>query len=449
MTNSLKDFSRLSYAADLLVMSTSINAPLEEDNLRSLLEHEMSRDKPVVKAFTFSSYSITSYKFVRSTQISNLGDYPRRNIVLQAVEQNYINSSFSDFFRASEIVDQKFDYVQTKYGDPDIVDSLYRHAGKQLLPIEKDNISIPEPPFAEYYDSKEYRDLIHEHYTSYIDVIISEALRDGASIDTNTPLIMRLTYNQLNSTDYKALFFMCKPRAMLESLEGFSFSKYKSMEFSSPMIVNMDAYQSLLKIALEKSNLTNIELPDKPVKQKLLIILSENVTDDEREQLINELHVYVNSDLIVIQDTKDLMKTMDQTLSMLNIFFLVVSIVAGLLCFFVLWLSFTANVNENSWEFAVLRSVGITAMRVISLYVYEAFSIVLSSVILGSVIGLVVAIMMTGQFGMFTQLPFVFVFPSQLFFPILAMCIVIAFVGSFVPALVIRRKPISSVLKGM
>jgi len=403
----------------------------------------------LVLSYTFMTFSLTAYKFVRSTQISNLGDYPRRNVVVQSVEQNFLNATFSDFYKPSEITNQKFDYVKTAYGDPDVIDSLYRHAGQQLLPIEKDGIAIPEPVFSELYDSEVYREMIHDEYTSYYDVLISEALRDGASVDTDTPLIMRMTYNKLNSTDYRALYLMCKPRAMLQGLEGFSFSKYKSMEFSSPMIVSIDQYQKLLKLALQHSNLTDVKLPEKPVKQRLLVTLKENITDDEREQLINELHIYVNSDLIVVQDTKDLMETMDNTLSMLNIFFLVVSIIAGLLCFFVLWLSFTANVNENSWEFAVLRSVGITAMRVISLYVYEAFSIVLSSVILGTLIGLVVAIMMTVQFGMFTQLPFKFVFPSELFFPTLAMCIIIAFIGSFVPALVIRRKPISSVLKGM
>jgi hypothetical protein len=29
------------------------------------------------------------------------------------------------------------------------------------------------------------------------------------------------------------------------------------------------------------------------------------------------------------------------------------------MCFFILWLSFTANVRENAWEFGVLRSIGV------------------------------------------------------------------------------------------
>ena len=105
--------------------------------------------------------------------------------------------------------------------------------------------------------------------------------------------------------------------------------------------------------------------------------------------------------------------------------------------------------NENSWEFAVLRSIGVTANQVISLYVYEALSIVLASVILGTIVGLAVAILMTVQFNMFTQLPFSFSFPFILFFPILGMSVVIAIVGSYLPAAIIRRKPIGGVLKGL
>ena len=52
-------------------------------------------------------------------------------------------------------------------------------------------------------------------------------------------------------------------------------------------------------------------------------------------------------------------------------------------CFFMLWLSFTANIRENSWEYGVLRALGLTASTVLRLYIYEAIVIVLSCLILG------------------------------------------------------------------
>lgn len=63
------------------------------------------------------------------------------------------------------------------------------------------------------------------------------------------------------------------------------------------------------------------------------------------------------------------------------------AVIAVVLSFFILWLSFTANIRENAWELGVLRSLGLTSAQVIRVYVHEALSLVLSSVFMGSVIG--------------------------------------------------------------
>lgn len=83
-------------------------------------------------------------------------------------------------------------------------------------------------------------------------------------------------------------------------------------------------------------------------------------------------------------------------------FFNVVSLVAVLLCFFVLWVSIAATIRENSWEMAVIRSLGLGAFVVQRLYIYEALCVVLSSVILGTIIGLLVSVTLILQFNLFT-----------------------------------------------
>jgi len=88
-------------------------------------------------------------------------------------------------------------------------------------------------------------------------------------------------------------------------------------------------------------------------------------------------------------------------------FFTVVGVLAMVLCFFILWLSFTANIHENAWEFGVLRAVGLNvsncfgtdfarvtcsccvlqSVQVVMVYVYEALALVLVGVILGTIVG--------------------------------------------------------------
>ncbi len=71
----------------------------------------------------------------------------------------------------------------------------------------------------------------------------------------------------------------------------------------------------------------------------------------------------------------------------------------------------SANIFEQSKEIAVLRAVGLTRMRVIFLYVYEAFILVMASSLLGLFIGTIVGWTMVLQRVLFVQLPLEFYFP--------------------------------------
>lgn len=68
-------------------------------------------------------------------------------------------------------------------------------------------------------------------------------------------------------------------------------------------------------------------------------------------------------------------------------FFNVVAGLALTLTFFASWMSFNANVRENSREFGVLRALGLNVGQVLRVYVYEALMVVMASFILGTTIG--------------------------------------------------------------
>jgi len=130
------------------------------------------------------------------------------------------------------------------------------------------------------------------------------------------------------------------------------------------------------------------------------------------------------------------------------LFFNVVSVIASILCFFVLWLSFTSNIYENSWEFGVLRAIGLSAGQVIRVYIYEALAIIMSALVLGSGTGLIVAATLTLQFNLFTEMAFRFDFPYVLFTSVVAMSLSVAVGGSYLASLDIKSQPIAQTLKG-
>ena len=67
------------------------------------------------------------------------------------------------------------------------------------------------------------------------------------------------------------------------------------------------------------------------------------------------------------------------------------------MCFFSIVASMTANLFDQQKEIAVLRSIGITSYRIKLLYFYEAAVLVLSSCLLGIVIGMTVGYSMMMQ----------------------------------------------------
>ncbi len=68
----------------------------------------------------------------------------------------------------------------------------------------------------------------------------------------------------------------------------------------------------------------------------------------------------------------------------------VVILITMFLCFFALSSNMTANLFEQSKEIGVIRSIGLTTIRIKLLYFYEAFLLVVASSSLGILIGMAV-----------------------------------------------------------
>ena len=151
----------------------------------------------------------------------------------------------------------------------------------------------------------------------------------------------------------------------------------------------------------------------------------------------------------VVQDTTDLEKTAETSTQYIMLVFYVISTFAIILCTFMLWLSFKANVMHNSWEFGVVRSIGLNVNAVIRVYIYEALCTVASGFTLGTIIGFVVAFTLTLQYNLFSEMPLSLAFPWTLFFIAFVLSVLSAFCGSYTAAIPLKKKRIASVLKGL
>jgi len=109
------------------------------------------------------------------------------------------------------------------------------------------------------------------------------------------------------------------------------------------------------------------------------------------------------------------------------------TVVAMLVCFFSLKSSMFNSIYAQVKEISIMRAMGVSKFWMYRIYVYEAFIIVLSSSLLGVIIGCFVGYTMVIQRALFTQLPLPFVFPTNILIIVSVSSIVLGFIASFGP----------------
>ena len=131
----------------------------------------------------------------------------------------------------------------------------------------------------------------------------------------------------------------------------------------------------------------------------------------------------------------------------LGIVFDIIIALTMFLCFFALSANMSANLLEQTKEIGVLRSIGVTKMRIRMLFFYEAMILVLSSATTGVMIGMVVGYTMMVQEQLILSHPIKFFFPWQQFLIIIGLSIICAFVSTFGPTSQLVSKSISGIFR--
>ena len=118
------------------------------------------------------------------------------------------------------------------------------------------------------------------------------------------------------------------------------------------------------------------------------------------------------------------------------------------ICFFSLSSNMSANLLEQQKEIGILRSIGVSKIKIRLLFFYEAFVLVLSACILGVFTGSTIGFTMSMQQTVLTGIPLKFVFPWNQLWLILALSILLAFLATFGPATQITRQEIAQIFRG-
>lgn len=225
---------------------------------------------------------------------------------------------------------------------------------------------------------------------------------------------------------------------------------YKLSKFSAAgtggvasMVVSLPTFFSLAKLdPIQQANYRSIR--NLPVQW----ILFATGSPAQQKDLMKNLQALVTQfDGARLGDLDKQLAPLLQGIDVLNYFFIFTILVAMTMCFFSLTSSMFTNIQEQSKEIGILRSIGTPQGFVVRLFVYEAFVLVMSASLMGVLIGVVVAYTMVIQRAVFTQLPIPFLFPYLQVAAIAAFGIFFALAASYTPAKKIVHEPIVTTLR--
>jgi len=90
-------------------------------------------------------------------------------------------------------------------------------------------------------------------------------------------------------------------------------------------------------------------------------------------------------------NARQIRKILTNTMQVFDLFVSIMGVIALVFSFFLLLVSTTQNIKENVWEYGCLRAIGFTNAQGMRMFMYEQFSVIITSTILGSLVGSILA----------------------------------------------------------
>lgn len=444
LSNISSELAELTTGAPITITSASFAHPLAQNELDAFLRKESSA---YVTNWAYTSFALREYPQVRgNTQVGSLiGSF--RNIGVRAVTENFMEATYPDFNMVESYHDG-YAYPVNRYKQRDVVRSMYddpprrtvKESGEVIVTGLPDDAWVPNVTGKEAY---------------VVPVLISSAARDQIGLEITAAAQLRYNYLLNGSSSPQSTVFYLEPRALMNRVSGFIAISSLPVLFSTGSILTPTSYfaQLLDPVNLDYDASSGVAITTSAVTEvrqaTLYVQLRSGITKRQRESFVNSLQAHTNTLYHTTVDTAATVEQLESVRNLILYFFYFTAVICIILCAFMMWVTFISNVQLNAWTFGVLRSLGFRTAQLIRSAVYEALCIVVSAFVFGLAVGIVVGLTMAVELCRIMVIPFHFSFPYALVLIVLGLALLAAVVGSILPNLSLRKKPISFVLRGV
>ena len=421
--------------------SNNINITLNEVAIINYLDNIKKSYPDLIENYAFISWVSNDLLWTENlrvrTKVGPLSGYPIQNRRLKAADRSFLDSSYTSLYTLNEY-DKSLNISKTNTGKIDINKMLYDNPNTPLI-FKGNNNSFIYPKSTNRRIPKLLSDF-------QLNMFAAEGIRKTAAIGVENPARVAFTDTNPHSIPAKVI-------GMVSKLPGVSrYSSYSSLAGSSEVYISMDQMRQFLDIEREIYNLDLGNVSNKTVngirKRQMILKYKDSATKDLKDMIFFAMNNYIGGLNCFCIQLDDVIEISQKVKNIIGYIFLVLGIIALVLSFFLIWTSFYSNIRENIAEYGIMRSIGITKAQSIRIYLYEAATIILSSIFIGTFIGVVISASLILQFDVFLELPFVFNFPFQLYFILITVGLVLGLLGSYYPTYAVNTLSLVKIMKG-
>ena len=381
---------------------------------------------------------LASQKFSLSSKIAPLSGYPILSRRVKAMDKNFLESTYTSLYTLTEY-DKTLNISRTSDNVIDINKMLYENPNIPLIFKENTDNSFIYP---KGNDSRIQKLLSGFQLNFYA----AEGIRKLAAIGVDIPA--RLSYTNVNPHNIP-----CKVIGMVAKLPSVArYSSYSSLARTSEVFISMDQMRQLIDIEREIYHLNFGNVSNKTFdgvrKRQMILRYKEGASKELKDMVFFAMNNYIGGLNCFTIQLDDIIDIAQNVKNIIGYILLVLGIIALILSFFLIWISFYSNIRENIAEYGIMRSIGITKSQSVRIYLYEAATIILSSIIIGTFIGVVVSISLILQFDVFLELPFVFNFLFELYFILIIIGLALGLLGSYYPTYAVNNLSLVKIMKG-
>ena len=422
----------------VLVLENGQNITLNEISINKYLNNIKISYPDIIQNHAYISYSsnelFQSNGYSLSSRIGALNGYPISNRKVIAIDKNFIDSTYTSLYTVTQY-NKKLNVSKTLDGKADIIKMMYDNPNVPYILQGKSNSFI-------YPESNNSR-ISNILGNFQLNMIAAEGISKAQAINIDSPARLRLSQHSIP----------CQIVGMASKLPGIlTYSSYNTISRRSEVYISMDQMKQLMD---KESEIYHFQIAnnsnstvDGVRKKQFTLKYKEGISKEYREMIYFAMNNYLEGLNTFSLQLDDVIDISEKVKKVIGYIFIVLGIIALILSFFLIWISFNSNIRENIAEYGIMRSIGVTKAQSIRIYLYEAATIILTSIVIGTFIGIVISSSLILQFDIFLELPFVFNFPYALYFILITVGLFLGLLGSYYPTYAVNTLSLVKIMKG-